>query len=84
MQAADELAHLGQRKHGFLVRIGDRLLHRLWHIAETRPGHAEVHRQRDQPLLCAVVQVALDPAALRVGRCDDLGPALGERFEPER
>ena len=43
-------------------------MNRLWHFGETRPGHAEVHRQRDQPLLGAVVQVTLDPAALGVGR----------------
>ena len=33
-------------------------------------GEAERHRQRDQPLLGAVVQVALDPAALGVGGVD--------------
>jgi hypothetical protein len=30
-------------------------------------------RDRDQILLSAVVKVALDPAALGVGRCDDAG-----------
>ena len=84
MQPPDELAHLGQRQHGFLVRVGDRPQHRLWPFGETCPGHAEVHRQRDQPLLGPVVQVTLDPAALGVGRGDDLGPALGQRLEPER
>jgi hypothetical protein len=43
-----------------------------------------VHRQRDQALLRAVVEVALDPAPLRVGRGDDLGPAAGQRFHPQR
>ena len=52
--------------------------------AEALPGHAEVHGQRDQPLLRAVVQVALDPAALGVGRGDDVGPAAGQRLDPLR
>ena len=47
----------------------------------------QVHRQRHQPLLGAVVEVALDPAPLRVAGLDDprprgaqlldLGPQLG-------
>jgi hypothetical protein len=56
---------------------------------------AQVHPQRDQPLLCAVVQVSLDSLPRRVGRVQELGPrcsqalgvllALGhERDEVER
>ena len=34
-------------------------------VAELLLGHAEVHRQRHQPRLGAVVEVALDPLQLR-------------------
>ena len=52
-------------------------------VAEGRAGHAQVHGQRHQPLLGAVVQVALDAAALGVGRGDDVGPAAGQRLHPQ-
>ena len=42
---------------------------------------AQLESDRDQPLLCAVVQVALDPPALRIARGDDpraRGLDLGE------
>ena len=38
---------------------------------ELRLGEAERHRDRDEPLLRAVVQVALDPPPLRLGRLDE-------------
>ena len=53
-------------------------------VGEDGPGHAEVHGQRDQPLLGAVVQVAFDPAAFGVGGGDELGPAAGQRLDPHR
>ena len=49
---------------------------------ERRVGHAEVHRQRDQPGLGAVVQVALEPAQLGGGVVDRLGPGLGQHLRP--
>ena len=55
---------------------------RVGRVGERGAGHAEVHGQRDQPLLGAVVQVALDAAALGVGRGDELGPAAGQRLDP--
>ena len=45
-------------------------------------GPAQVHGQGDQPLLGAVVQVALDPAALGVGGVDHPGPAALELADP--
>ena len=36
-------------------------------------GEACAHRERDQVLLRAVVEVALDPAPLEVGGLDDAG-----------
>ena len=53
-------------------------------VGEVGPGHAQVHGQGDQPLLGAVVQVAFDPAALGVGGGHDLGPAAGQRLDPQR
>ena len=45
-------------------------------------GHAEAHRQRDQPGLGAVVQVALDPAQLGGGVVDGVGAGLGQLLHP--
>jgi hypothetical protein len=46
------------------------------------PGHPEVHGQGDQPLLGAVVEVALDAAALGLGRVDGPVAAGLERLDP--
>ncbi len=43
-------------------------------VAEQLPGQAEVHGQRGEVLLRAVVDVALDPAALGVGGRHQPGP----------
>ena len=75
---------LRQRQHGLIVRVGDRPAHGFRRAGEALPGHAEVHGQGDQPLLRAVVQIPLDPAALGVGRGDDVGPAAGQRLDPLR
>jgi hypothetical protein len=40
-------------------------------------GHAQPHRERDQPLLSAVVQIPLQPPPLGVGGVDHPGPGLG-------
>ena len=69
-----------------VAHLRDRLAHVVLHLVEqrrdgrTRPadgavaeqvaGQAEVDRQRDQVLLRAVVDVALDPAPLGVGGRD--------------
>ncbi len=78
MQATDEFAHLRQRQYGLLVGVGNRLAHRFRGVTEAGPGHAEVHGQGDQPLLRAIVQVALDPAAFGIDGGDDIGPAAGQ------
>lgn len=82
MQAADQVAQLGDGGLGLLMGVDDHL-HRLGrHVLEGLAGQAEVHRQRDQPLLGAVVQIPLDPAALGIGRVDHAGPALGQIRHP--
>ena len=67
-----------------LAQLGDRLLDLVLCAREQRrlsPASARdasrpsATRQRHEPLLRAVVEVALDPAALGVGRGDD--PAAG-------
>ena len=63
MQAARELAQLGERLVELLGR-GAQHRHRRVAIAEPLLQHAQLHGERDQPLLRAVVEVALEPAAL--------------------
>jgi len=58
--------------------------HPLGYLGHGGPGHAEVHRQRHQPLLGTVVQVPLQPAALGVGRVDHALPVAGQRVHPDR
>ena len=79
VDATDHVAQLGDRVLRLLVRAGDQLPGGLRVGVELLLGHPEVHRQRDQVLLRAVVQVALDPAALGVRRVDHPGPRLGQR-----
>jgi hypothetical protein len=83
VQAADELAQLGQGLGGLVVGLLDHLADLLGRVGQAGPGHAEVHGQGDQPALGPVVQVALDPAPLGVGGGDDLGPAAGQRLHPQ-
>ena len=68
MHAADQVPQLGQGRLGLDVRLVEEDPGALGVVAELRLGPAELHRQRDQPLLGAVVQVALDPPPLGLGR----------------
>ena len=68
MDAAGELAQLGQRgrqPRGELVDL---------RVLQPRLEHPQVQRERDELLLRAVVQVALDPPPRRVARLDDPQP----------
>ena len=85
VQAADEAAQLGQRLLRLVVRLLDgpsRLGRRVGR--QRRTGHPEVEGERGEALLGAVVEVALDPAALGVGGVDDPGTRLLERGDPRR
>ena len=75
VQAAGELAQLGVG--GGQLRLGEleQRLRRLG-LASARP---EQVRDREQPLLRAVVQVAPDAAALGVGRLDHAGARRPQR-----
>src|SRR5690606_41364687 len=65
VDAAHQLTKVGERGLRLLVRLDEELLGRLRGLVVPGPGDAEVHGERDQALLRAVVQVAFDPAPLR-------------------
>ena len=68
VDAAHEVADLLQRGLGLLVRMHDaRADGVLVLVVEVLPRRAQLHRQADQALLRAVVQVALDAATLGLG-----------------
>ena len=71
MQAAGQLAQLLQRELQLLRRPGEQLLRRVGIGAELGLRQAQRERERDEPLLGAVVQVPLEPAALGVGGLDE-------------
>ena len=62
--AARKVAQLGHRGGGLLARLADER-GRLGPILEAGLGPPELHCQRHQPRLGAIVEVALDPAQLR-------------------
>ena len=70
MHPADQVPQFGQRLLGLLVRLADDGGGGLRVGLELGPGPAELHGQGDQPLLGAVVQVTLDPAAFCLGGVD--------------
>ena len=71
MDAAREVAQLLQGELGLLARPGAPARRRR--VAARGPllGHPQVERERHEPLLRAVVKVALDAAPLGVGGGDD-------------
>ena len=70
MQARRELAQLLQRRRQLLLRRGEQA--RLVGVGrEVHGEEPELDRERDEPLLGAVVQVALEPPALGVAGADD-------------
>ena len=73
MDAARELAQLLQRVRQLLARAREVGVVRM--PARRQPQH---QRERDEPLLRAVVQVALQPPALGVARGDDARARRGE------
>jgi hypothetical protein len=77
VQAADQVAEFGQGRLGVLVGFGQGLLRLLGGFG-VDPGQAQVHGQRDELLLGAVVQVPLQPAPFGVGGVDGAGPGLGQ------
>jgi hypothetical protein len=62
VDATGEIAQLADRLGHARARLGDELLRGFRIGAELLLGHPEAQPERDQPSLCAVVEVALDPA----------------------
>ena len=73
MEAARELPQLPERLGELVACARDHRLGRRRVAADVGLDQPELHGQRDQPLLSAVVQVALEPPPLGVaGRHDPL------------
>ena len=71
MDAARELAQLLEREGELLARAGEDLGRRRRVGVELRLREAQRERERDEPLLRAVVEVALElPARVVAGRDD--------------
>ena len=73
MKAACELAHLLEPERELLGREVERLVRLL----PRAPQAAEREEHRGQPLLRAVVEVALDPPPLRVRHLDETALVIG-------
>ena len=74
VDAARELAELG----GGVGRSSTRLVEQLARlggvVVDPRARHAQLERELDQPLLGAVMEVALEPSPCLVGGLDDPRP----------
>ena len=71
MDAARELAQLRERVRELLPGGGEDLVGAVGVVPEPRLREPERERERDEPLLRAVVEVSLEPAALVVAGFDD-------------
>ena len=78
MDPAGELAELLQPEGELLARAVQELVGSAGVVRELRLRHSERERERDEPLLRAVVEVALEPAPLCVARLDDAGARRGQ------
>ena len=82
MDAAGQVAQLDERLLRFSMGFGHEGAGGVGIGVELVLGPAQVHGQRHQPLLCAVVEIPLDPLTVDLDRVDDAGPALGELGDP--
>ena len=71
VDAAGQLAQLLQRRRELLAGRLQKRVRRVGVGVEPRPSEAQRKRERDEPLLGAVVEVSLEPAPLGVARLDD-------------
>ena len=81
MDPACELARLLERRRDFAPRLLD-LRPRLRIVVQPLFQEAQLERERDEPLLCPVVEVPLQPLSLLAGRFDDPCPGPAKLFEP--
>ena len=84
VNAADQVAQLGQCLAGGLASLGEQLLRGGRVAVHQGLGHAQVHAEGGQPGLRTVVQVTLDPAQLGGLGVDRLGAGLGQLLHPQR
>src|SRR3954466_15364298 len=82
MDAPRELAELRERAVELAPRGVERAPAELGIVRELAPRQAELERQRDEPLLGAVVQVALEAAALAHRDLDEPGAGGLQLFDP--
>ena len=82
MDAPDEVAQLAHRPLGLLVRGGEDRVGAVGIRLELAARPPELHADVGQPVLRAVVQVALDLAQPRVGGVDGGRPGRLERRDP--
>jgi hypothetical protein len=66
---------------GLRLSLEDELFRRRWIRFDAFARQAEVDGQHDEPLLGAVVEVALDPVQLACFRVEDGRPAPLERIQ---
>ena len=81
MDPAGQLAQLLDREPRLLARLGDQR-RGGGRVVDARLRQPERERQGDQPLLGAVVQVTLDPAALGVAGGEDAGARVAQVVDP--
>src|SRR5512133_990287 len=82
MNPVRQLAQLLDRELRLLARLSDQACCARWIAREPRLGEPEHHRQGDQALLRAVVQITLDALALGVGGRDDALPRVAQVVDP--
>ena len=80
MHAVRKLAQPADRELQLLARVLEELRRELGCIPRLRAREAEVDGEGDQALLRAVVEVALDPPPLEVGRLHDPRARLAKQF----
>ena len=78
VDATGQLAKLVEALRELVLRRGQGLAGGRWILLERHADQGQVEREGDQPLLRAVVQVALEPPALDVPRLDDARARGGE------
>ena len=81
VDALGELAQLAQRVGERGARLGEQRLRRRVAL-DPRVREPERHRDRHEPLLRAVVQIALDPPPLDLRCLDDAGARRAQLLEP--
>jgi hypothetical protein len=82
VHALRQAAKLFEHGQGGVLRLPDQRQRPVRAGAQRRLGQAERHGDRQQPLLHAVVQVALQPPPFRLRRPQQLAAGVGELAQP--